>query len=522
MWLSAKGDAQSWVEFDFGAPQKLGTICIWNYNEAWYTGRGVRAADISVWTPEAGWQKVREKLTLDEAEGSDDYDEPTVVTLEATRAQKVRFDNLASLGETGCVGLSKVQFFQPRGPEAVKPYPREGIEGVGLSDLVLTWIPGTGAVAHNVYFGTDPQVLPLLGKVSDAEARLSRLADRTKYYWRVDTVQADGSIMKGATWNFTTSGLLAWWKFDESGGQDAADASPYGNTGKVVGEARWQPAGGRVGGTMEFNGKNNYVRIGNEIAFDITDEITVAAWVKVRAFNRTWQTVVAKGDHTWRLARDGDRDTLQFVAGSYSEGRLVLGNVNINDGQWHHVVGVGDADAVSLYVDGVLDNTKRVSGKIPTDDEPVCIGENSMYGGRLWDGWIDEVCIFTYALNADEIKALSSGTAPNALAAQPSSTGPHLVQAASAAPAEPPAAAPVPTAEAPPQAPPQRQPAGAEVLGLESAAPPPTSETQAASAPVPPPAVQSPARNRNIFIILGIIAAVAVIAGVSAVAGKKG
>jgi hypothetical protein len=154
----------------------------------------------------------------------------------------------------------------------------------------------------------------------------------------------------------------------------------------------------------------------------------VAAWVKVRAFNRTWQTIVAKGDHTWRLARDGDKNTLQFAAGPYSEGRLVLGNVDINDGQWHHVVGVGDADAVALYVDGVLDSIKRVPGKILTDDEPVCIGENSMFTGRVWDGWIDEVCVFTYALSAAEVKSLYSGKPPTALAVPSSSAGPALIR----------------------------------------------------------------------------------------------
>jgi hypothetical protein len=428
MWLSAKGDSKGWVEFDFGAPQKLSTICLWNYNDTWHTDRGVRTANISVWTQEAGWKTIRTDLPIEQAEGGDGYDEPTVVTLDAVPAQKVRLDNFTSLGDTDCLGLSQVQFFTARGPAAVKPYPRDGIAGVGLSKLALTWIPGIGATAHNVYLGTDPQDLPLLGKVSGAEARLSRLADQTKYHWRVDTIQADGSIVKGATWSFTTSGLLAWWKLDESEGQDVEDSSPYGNAGTLVGNAKWQPGAGRNGGALELDGKSGYIRIRNETAFDITDEITVAAWVKVRAFNRTWQTVVAKGDHTWRLARDGDKDTLQFAAGQYSEGRLVLGSVDINDGQWHHVVGVGDADAVALYVDGVLDSIKRVPGEILTDDEPVCIGENSMFTGRVWDGWIDEVCVFTYALSADEIKALYSGKAPNAIGVSSSSGRPSLIR----------------------------------------------------------------------------------------------
>jgi hypothetical protein len=113
MWRSAKGDTKDWLEFDFGKPQKLIAIAVWNYNEKWHTDRGVRTIDISVWTQETGWQRIRETLQLDQAEGGDGYDEPTVVQLDPTMAQKVRFDGLVSFGDTEYVGLSEVQFFGP-------------------------------------------------------------------------------------------------------------------------------------------------------------------------------------------------------------------------------------------------------------------------------------------------------------------------------------------------------------------------------------------------------------------------
>jgi hypothetical protein len=113
MWRSAKGDLNGWLEFDFGKPQKLSTLCVWNYNDTWHTDRGVRKMDISVWTQEAGWRKIRENQQVDQAEGGDGYDEPTILNLDATTAQKVRFDNLVSLGDPDYVGLSEVQFFGP-------------------------------------------------------------------------------------------------------------------------------------------------------------------------------------------------------------------------------------------------------------------------------------------------------------------------------------------------------------------------------------------------------------------------
>jgi hypothetical protein len=113
MWRSTKGDTKAWVEFGFDKPQTLGSICIWNYNDTWHTSRGVQKMDVSVWTQETGWRKIREGASVDQAEGGDRYDEPTFLHLDTVTAQKVRFDNLVSFGDAEYIGLSKVQFFGP-------------------------------------------------------------------------------------------------------------------------------------------------------------------------------------------------------------------------------------------------------------------------------------------------------------------------------------------------------------------------------------------------------------------------
>jgi hypothetical protein len=156
MWRSVKGDAKGWVVFDLGKPHTLSAISVWNYNETWHTERGVRKMDIAVWTQAAGWRKIREGLLLDSAEGSDGYDEPTVLKLDSLTAQKVRFDGLVSLGDPEYVGLSKVQFFGPAGPKIVKLSPDDGAEGVGVNDLELTWAAGQGTKGYNVYLGAGP------------------------------------------------------------------------------------------------------------------------------------------------------------------------------------------------------------------------------------------------------------------------------------------------------------------------------------------------------------------------------
>ena len=60
-----------------------------------------------------------------------------------------------------------------------------------------------------------------------------------------------------------------------------------------------------------------------------------------------------------------------------------------------------------MYVDGRIDVSMPWDRGIETNDYPVFIGENAEQTGRFWNGLIDDVRIFNYALTEDEIAALS-------------------------------------------------------------------------------------------------------------------
>lgn len=211
--------------------------------------------------------------------------------------------------------------------------------------------------------------------------------------------------------------LVAWWKLDEADGNDVADSSGNSLTGRLVGNPQWQPAGGKVNGALEFDSDGDYVEIGNESAFDITGPITVAAWVRINSFDKRWQTIVAKGDTAWRLQRTAEQDTLAFhstgitsITGQWPEG--IEGRKDVNDGQWHHVVGVYDGSEVLLYIDGLLENSSEASGAIQVNDFTVTIGGNSERTGRDWNGLIDEVCIIAGAIDANAVNALYTNADP--------------------------------------------------------------------------------------------------------------
>jgi hypothetical protein len=216
----------------------------------------------------------------------------------------------------------------------------------------------------------------------------------------------------GAFGTAELAGLLAWWKLDETSGRDVADASGNGNIGKILnGQPRWQASGGKIGGALLFGGNGDWVHVANESNFDFTGEVTVTAWIKVNRFDREWQAIVTKGDSSWRLQRNQDTPTIEFacsglqVPNGNPYGGL-YGNKAVNDGKWHHVAGLYDGEKMYIYIDGVVDVSQPASGAIGTNNHPVYIGENAEMTERFWNGLIDDVRVYNYALSEGQITAL--------------------------------------------------------------------------------------------------------------------
>ena len=98
------------IEFELAESAALGAIQIWDYNSPWATTDGIRKADISVSADGNTWQTVVSGAEFAEADGSDDYDQPTLFKLSGVTARKVRFDNIVTWSGSGKVGLSEVVF----------------------------------------------------------------------------------------------------------------------------------------------------------------------------------------------------------------------------------------------------------------------------------------------------------------------------------------------------------------------------------------------------------------------------
>jgi hypothetical protein len=102
---------------------------------------------------------------------------------------------------------------------AGNPQPPDGTIGVTL-DADLSWAAGARAVAHDVYFGTDPAGLPLVSEAQAAAAYDPGLLNpATTYYWSVAEI-GPGGVTQGALWSFSTV-TLPWTDGFESGTLEA-------------------------------------------------------------------------------------------------------------------------------------------------------------------------------------------------------------------------------------------------------------------------------------------------------------
>ncbi len=412
MWQGAWPTVNS-LEFELPEPVMLGAIEVWNFNAAWQTTNGLRRADVAVSADGKTWQTVLRGADFAQADGRDDYDDPVVLKLNEVTARKIRFDNLSTWGGNK-VGLTKVMFHQAAGPQAGPRQPEDGSSGTTLSKPLLAWVPGKGAAEHRVYVGTAPDKLDLVGTTREPQIVGPVLKPDTLYYWRVDEIQAGNKVVSGRVATFESAGLAAWWKLDETQGTQAVDATGHQFNAQLRGKPLWAIGQGRIGGALEFDGKSNYLDCGNRPEFEGREALTVAAWIKARNFDKPWQVIMAKGDTAWRLqrARDSSHLTFDVNLGTVAENGLanlasVRSKQELRDANWHHVAATFDGRQIALYLDGELQQTAEAKAPLARNSDPVLIGDNAARRGRYFDGWVDDVRIYGYALTAQEVQGLN-------------------------------------------------------------------------------------------------------------------
>lgn len=175
--------------------------------------------------------------------------------------------------------------------------------------------------------------------------------------------------------------------------------------------------------SLQFNGFSDEVALPRRNAYEITDEITVSAWINASQ----WASGSALGSilckHGWSsgergyVLRCGGNGVLSFtIAGvdpsginlSWKEASSLSFTPMLTN-QWYHAAGVFDGDSVKVYINGVLAGFTLFQGTIDTSSgyRPAIgnLCDSVQFQNRYFTGLIDEVKIYNRALSAAEIMA---------------------------------------------------------------------------------------------------------------------
>lgn len=161
---------------------------------------------------------------------------------------------------------------------------------------------------------------------------------------------------------------------------------------------------GRIQTALGFNGTTDYISVPNESNFDFTTSLTLEAWFNISSPGASNQTIISKGDDSWRVCRNGSTNNMHFACQIGGVVNYVNGTRNVIDGKWHHVAAVYNGSQMLLYIDGTLDNYIAATGTVDNSAYPVYIGDNAQTASRKFVGQIDEVRVWNVANSVYTIK----------------------------------------------------------------------------------------------------------------------
>ncbi|MBP2331193.1 glucose/arabinose dehydrogenase [Kibdelosporangium banguiense] len=195
---------------------------------------------------------------------------------------------------------------------------------------------------------------------------------------------------------------IAAYNFNEGSGAVLNDRSGRGHNGAVSGAA-WGT--GNTGGGLTFDGVDDVVTVGDSNLLDLTNAMTLEAWVRPSAGGTAWRTVMMKeraDGLSYSLYSDNaaSRPTSWIRVGSTD--RSVNGTSAVPANTWTHLAVTYDATTIRFYVNGTQVATAPSSGALLTSDNPLRIGGNLIWG-EYFSGSLDDVRVYNRVLTAAEI-----------------------------------------------------------------------------------------------------------------------
>ncbi len=221
-------------------------------------------------------------------------------------------------------------------------------------------------------------------------------------------INPQNTVTEITDWRINSQGFTALnMPFDTQSQINAKDYS-INNLNGTINNSLWT-SNGKVGGAYFFDGINDFIEIPEHTALNITQDITIEAWINWSGEANSTddiQNIVSNG-YFRRALRVTEPD--HFAGGNQILSFFNIGGTDIDlysttqlvPNNWYHIVTTYNRSEIKIYINGISDTVVPASGQIHTTDVSTFIGtEETDY---FFSGKIDEVKIYNRPLSAKQV-----------------------------------------------------------------------------------------------------------------------
>ncbi len=201
---------------------------------------------------------------------------------------------------------------------------------------------------------------------------------------------------------------MGYWNMDSDSitGNSIFDLSDFGQTGTLFNSPVSVP--GKMNEALDFSGGNKYIEISVKQNLNIEMNITLSAWIKWNGANSETEQVIVGRDEGWKFSINNSGQ-LGFYAPNKGELPYTAGwtrtDGSIPQNSWVLATMTYNGRETNIYIDSLKKVCEKVYGKLDTSSTNICIGSLNDSTGSF-NGCIDDVKIYNYALTKEEVKDL--------------------------------------------------------------------------------------------------------------------
>ena len=193
---------------------------------------------------------------------------------------------------------------------------------------------------------------------------------------------------------------------------NALDESGTGNDGTVFNAVLIPDRFGNQDGAYQF-GANRYILVNSDSTLNLTNALTMSAWIYLNANSPSWQSIFCKGETSSMnspyalLIRNYKVTFLPNRTECYS-------SMSVPTDEWVHVAVVWDGNTIKYYINAVRDSYEDTYiNALNVVDNDLVIAKDAPGATEWFNGNLDDMRLYNRALSDYEITQLYHRGDPN-------------------------------------------------------------------------------------------------------------